>query len=93
MVGDGDAVAVGVGQFCCSATTSSPMGPSSSDPAYADRATQAMVESHRAMPGLGAPVMVVERAWGTKEYLCQRRGKGGGGGGVTPVPVRPWRAV
>lgn len=42
----GEGVAEGEGQFCCSCSASSPTGPSSLEPMFADSAMQAMIGSH-----------------------------------------------
>lgn len=43
--GEGDGVGDGEGQFCCSVMLSSPTGPSSMEPRFALRATQATTGS------------------------------------------------
>jgi hypothetical protein len=52
----------GDGQFCCSITASSLMGPSSMDPRLTDIATHGTAGSHRLTPSLGMPLAVSARA-------------------------------
>jgi hypothetical protein len=69
IVGDGETVAVtdGVGQFCCSLMLSSPMGPSSRDPAIAYIEMHATTGSHVMMPVLALESSLVASKLGMAE--------------------------